>query len=146
MVVSFDVSMLGVEIRYSETREIPLDQIIALYEALGWSAVDKPTALYEALINSHSLISAWYGNRLIGIGNAISDGFLVVYYSHLLVHPDFQRQGIGSEIMNLWLKKYSDFHQQVLIADGRAIDFFKKHGFVRAGKTEPMWIYSGEEH
>ena len=133
-------------IRYSETRDIPLDQIVALYRAVGWSAADKPDSLYNALINSHSLVSAWYGDRLVGIGNAISDGFLVVYYPHLLVHSDFQRQGIGSEIVRRLLKKYSRIHQQILIADGRALDFYKKHGFVRAGKAEPLWIYSGEEH
>jgi GNAT superfamily N-acetyltransferase len=134
------------EIKYSETREISIEHVISLYKTIGWSAADKPKALYHSLINSHSLISAWSGDRLVGIGNAISDGFLVVYYPHLLVHPDFQRQGIGSEITRILLRKYSGFHQQILVADGRAIDFYKKHGFVRAGKAEPMWIYSGGEH
>ncbi len=34
----------------------------------------------------------------------------------------------------------------MLVADGRAIDFYKKCGFARAGKTEPMWIYAGQDH
>jgi len=134
------------KIKYSETREIPVDQIIDLYQSVGWSAAQKTQLLYSALINSHSLVSAWSGNRLIGIGNTISDGFLVVYYPHLLVHPNFQGKGIGSEIMRILSIKYSDFHQQMLVADGKAIDFYRKHGFVRAGKTEPMWIYSVKEH
>ncbi|MFC1912378.1 GNAT family N-acetyltransferase [Chloroflexota bacterium] len=134
------------EIKYSETREISIEQVISLYRAIGWTAADKPQALYNALINSHSLVSAWSGDRLVGIGNAISDGFLVVYYSHLLVLPDFQGKGIGSEIMRMLSGKYAAFHQQILIADGRAIDFYRKYGFARAGKTEPMWIYAGEEH
>jgi GNAT superfamily N-acetyltransferase len=134
------------EIVYCDIREISIDQVISLYRALGWSAAAKPQALYNALTNSHSLVSAWCEDRLVGIGNAISDGFLVVYYPHLLVHPDFQEHGIGSEIMRLLSRKYFGFHQQILIADGRAIDFYKKHGFVRAGKTQPMWKYSGEEH
>lgn len=33
-----------------------------------------------------------------------------------------------------------------LLADGRAIDFYKKLGFVRAGSTEPLWIFDGHEH
>jgi ribosomal protein S18 acetylase RimI-like enzyme len=31
-------------------------------------------------------------------------------------------------------------------ADSKAIEFYKKIGFERAGNTEPMWIYSGKEH
>ena len=29
---------------------------------------------------------------------------------------------------------------------GQAIDFYRKCGFSRAGKTEPMWIYAGHDH
>jgi ribosomal protein S18 acetylase RimI-like enzyme len=34
----------------------------------------------------------------------------------------------------------------ILMADGRAIDFYRSLGFERAGKTEPMWIYKGSDH
>jgi hypothetical protein len=34
----------------------------------------------------------------------------------------------------------------MLTADGKAIRFYESLGFVRAGKTEPMWIYAGTEH
>jgi len=35
---------------------------------------------------------------------------------------------------------------QMITADGKAVDFYKNMGFVRAGKTGPMWIYKGNEH
>jgi len=41
---------------------------------------------------------------------------------------------------------YGNFHQQMLTADGKAIEFYKASGFQRAGKTEPMWVYAGNEH
>lgn len=106
----------------------------------------KTLVLYNALINSHSLFSAWDKDRLVGIGNAISDGYLAVYYPHLLVHPDYQGKGIGRLIVEKMQDKYKHFHMQILTADGKAIDFYKKAGFVRAGLTEPMWIYQGREH
>jgi GNAT superfamily N-acetyltransferase len=31
----------------------------------------------------------------VGLGNAISDGALVVYYPHMLVLPEYQGRGIG---------------------------------------------------
>ena len=133
-------------IKISETRDIEREKIIALYKANGWSAAEKPDELYQALINSHSLITAWDGDKLVGLGNAISDGYLVVYYPHLLVHPDYQGRGIGKQIMAKMQEEYADFHMQVLVADREAIGFYEQAGFERAGKTQPMWIYKGNEH
>ena len=131
---------------YSETRELPIDGVVDLYRANGWSSAEKPEQLHKALVASHSLISAWDGGRLVGIGNAISDGHLVVYYPHLIVHPEYQGRGVGSEIMRRLMQRYNGFHQQMLVADGRALDFYRKCGFERAGQTESMWIYAGHDH
>jgi len=129
-----------------ETRDINSEEIIKLYKANKWSSAEKPTVLYNALINSHSLITAWDKEKLIGLGNAISDGYLVVYYPHLIVHPNYQGKGIGQMIMDKMQEKYKDFHMQMLTADEKAIDFYNKVGFVKAGETQPMWIYKGNEH
>ena len=133
-------------ITFSKQRDIAIEQILPIYKSNGWSSAQKPQALYQALLNSHALVSAWDGERLVGIGNAISDGFLVVYYPHLLVHPDYQGQGIGKGIMEVLKNHYEQMHMQMLVADGKAIAFYEKCGFVRAGKTEPMWIYTGDDH
>ena len=134
------------KIQIKETKEIEINKIVELYSANNWSSADKPTELKNALLNSHSLISAWDKDKLVGLGNAISDGFLVVYYPHLLVHPKYHGLGIGRLIVDKFQEKYKDFHMQMLTADGEAIDFYKKVGFKKAGKTMPMWIYKGNEH
>jgi len=133
-------------IHYSETRDIVLESILALYSANEWSSAQKPELLHKALLGSHSLFTAWDGQRLVGLGNAISDGHLVVYYPHLLVLPEYQGRGIGRELMRRLMVRYQGFHQHMLVADGRALDFYRKCGFARAGKTEPMWIYAGHDH
>ncbi len=134
------------EITILETKEINIEDILVLYKANEWSSANKPNELYNALLNSETLITAWEGKQLVGLGNAISDGYLTVYYPHLLVLPEYQGKGIGKLIMDKMQEKYSHFHMQMLTADGRAVDFYKKNGFERAGKTEPMWIYQGNEH
>ena len=134
------------DIQYSERRKLPLEGVLALYRANKWSSAQKPERLRKALLASDSLVTAWDGTRLIGLGNAISDGCLVVYYPHLLVLPDYQGRGIGTELMRRLMARYEGFHQHMLVADGRAVDFYRKCGFERSGKTEPMWIYSGHDH
>jgi GNAT superfamily N-acetyltransferase len=113
-------------IQYSETRDLPVDSVLALYRANGWSSADKPDVLHKALIASHSLVTAWDGNRLVGLGNAISDGCLVVYYPHLLVLPEYQRRDIGTRLMQMLMAHYEGFHQHMLVAEGRAIEFYRK--------------------
>ena len=76
--------------------------------------------------------------RLLGLGNAISDGHLVVYYPHMLVHPEVQGQGIGRLLMNALQAQYAGFHQQMLTADGRAIAFYEGLGFTEVDRVERM--------
>ena len=133
-------------IRLSEIKKLDRASVIRLYRSNKWSSAEKPEELMNALENSHTLISAWDGDQLIGLANAISDGILVVYYPHLLVLPEYQGKGIGRKIMKRMQEKYGKFHQQILVADGRAIEFYSKCGFVKAGSCEPMWIYKGHDH
>jgi GNAT superfamily N-acetyltransferase len=122
-------------------------EVVALYTANGWSSAEKPELLIPALNNSHTLVTTRDVNGvLIGIGNAISDGYLVVYYPHMLVDPKWQGKSVGKAMMDAMQTRYAGFHQQMLTADGDAIGFYKALGFERAGQTEPMWIYAGNEH
>ena len=126
--------------------DIKPEEVIDLYRANGWSSAEKPDKLLPALKNSDALVTARISGKLVGIGNAISDGSLVVYYPHLLVHPDHKGKGSGRAMMEHLQQKYRSFHQQMLTADVDAIGFYRSLGFERAGKTEPMWIYAGNEH
>ncbi len=134
------------EVSISVRDSISENEVIDIYKANKWSSADKPKELLAALNNSHTLVTARIAGKLVGLGNAISDGHLVVYYPHMLVHPDYQGKGIGRKMMDAMQSIYGGFHQQMLSADGEAVKFYQALGFERAGKTEAMWIYSGKEH
>ncbi len=127
-------------------KNISSDEVIHLYQANKWSSAEKPEQLMAALTNSDTLITARINDKLVALANAISDGYLVVYYPHMLVLPEYQGQGIGRKIMNALQSKYQHFHQQMLTADGEAIAFYQALGFERAGNTQAMWIYAGDDH
>lgn len=133
-------------IQYSDTRDLPLEDVLALYRANHWSAAEKPELLHKALLSSHSVLTAWDGDKLVGLVNAISDGHLVVYYPHFLILQEYRGRGIAEQLANRMLARYEGFHQHVMLADARAINFYRQLGFKRAGRTEPMWIYDGEDH
>jgi GNAT superfamily N-acetyltransferase len=134
------------QIKISLEKDVPIEKIIHLYKLNRWSSAQKPDLLHKALKNSDSLVSAWAEDQLVGLGNAITDGYLVVYFPHLLVHPDWHNKGIGKMIVDTLKDKYKDFHMLMLTADRDSVSFYEKMGFTNAGHTQSMWIYSGNEH
>ena len=134
------------EVIISTIDTINKDEVVTLYKENRWSAASKPDCLLNALLNSHSLVTARLSGELIGLANAISDGYLVVYYPHMLVLPAHQRKGIGKKMIHILNEKYKSFHQILLTADSNAIPFYTANGFVKAGNTQSMWIYEGDEH
>ena len=136
----------AVRVRYRSTKALPRAEVLRLYRSVQWSAARKPDRLMRALKRSHSVVTAWVKGSLVGLGNALSDGSLVVYYPHMLVLPEFQGRGIGRELMKRLMKRYRGFHQHILIAEAEAVSFYRKCGFKRAGKTDPMWVFKGREH
>ncbi|WP_339067200.1 GNAT family N-acetyltransferase [Teredinibacter turnerae] len=134
------------EIEITVNGKLEEEEVVSLYQSNGWSSAEKPKELMAALEGSHTVIAGRVDSKLVGLCNALSDGHLVVYYPHMLVHPNFHRKGVGRKMMEAMHSIYKEFHQQILVADGRAIDFYNSLGFSRAGKSEPMWIYQGNEH
>jgi GNAT superfamily N-acetyltransferase len=138
------MTMEKIDFRFD--KNLPPGQVLSLYNALEWSSAKKPEELLKALANSHSVITAWDGEKMVGLANSISDGYLVVYYPHLLVLPEYQFRGIGKQLVSMMKSKYSGFHQQILVADGHAVHFYKNCGFEKAGSCEPLWVYDGHDH
>jgi len=132
----------GFHDQYDTNPNIPRAQLLPLYALNEWSSAPRPDELCEAIANSPTVISAWDNDLLVGLGNAITDGHLVVYFPHLLVHPAYRRQGIGTEIVNRLKAEYEGFHQQILVSKSESIPFYESCGFVRPGKHVPMVVSS----
>lgn len=118
------------EITYKEDELPTIEEVVSLYESVGWGHSKCPEAAYNAIKNSSYVVTAWQNNNLVGLGKAISDETITVYFPDLLVKPNFQGKKIGTQIMQLLLLKYGQLHNQVLIAeDDKAKKFYKKMGF-----------------
>ena len=72
--------------------------------------------------------------RIIGMGRAVSDGALVATLHDIMVHPEYQRQGIGGRIVKL-LTTYLDTRMDVIdvgvvvVNDGGFERFLERSGF-----------------
>lgn len=134
------------DMEIAPSAQIDEAEVIDLYRGDTWSAEAKPAQPLLALRNCHALSAARNAGRLAGMANAISDGYLVVYYSHMLVHPELQNRGVGRRMMEAIQSIYGSYHQQMITAEVEVVRFHESVGFKRAGKALAMWIYSGKDH
>lgn len=124
-----------------ETKQITKEALVNLFTAVEWDSANYADKLYEAIINSHSVVTAWNGNRLVGLANALSDGVLTAYFHYVLTDPGYQGKGIGKEMMEMMLDKYKDYYTKVLISYPLAVDFYSRLGFKVDGEAKPMYIF-----
>lgn len=111
-------------------------EILGLYTSLGWTNyTDNPEMLRNAYINSLKIYGAYVDGKLVGIIRAVGDGFSVIFIQDLLVHPDFQRNGIGTLLLKRMLKEYENVYQMHLITEDseKTISFYKSLGFTDNG-------------
>ena len=86
--------------------------------------------LIKALKSSSFVVTAWDGNKLVGLIRALDDGEMVVFLHYLLVHPDYQGNGIAAHLLDTIKEKYKDYLYINIMPDERQnITFYQKHGF-----------------
>ncbi len=120
--------------------DINLDAVMSLYSAVGWTAyTDRPEVLAAALAKSHHVVLAHDGPVLIGLARVISDGASIAYLQDVLVHPDHQRSGVGSALVEAVMAPYSAVRQKVLLTDDEPGQraFYEASGYRQVGQPGP---------
>ena len=108
-------------------------EILGLYTSLGWTNyTDNPTMLKNAYLNSLNIYGAYVDDKLIGVIRVVGDGYSVIFIQDLLVHPEFQRKGVGTLLLKKVLCEYDSVYQKHLITEDteKTILFYKSLGFV----------------
>lgn len=112
-------------------------EMIPLYAAVGWTNYTaSPEMLAEAYRNSLCVLSAYDGDKLVGIIRAVGDGASIVFVQDLLVLPDYQRRGIGARLLKTLMERYADVYQFELLTDDtpKTTAFYEAIGFTRADR------------
>jgi ribosomal protein S18 acetylase RimI-like enzyme len=126
------------EIREVEINAETFPSILAVYESVEWAAYTNDEGkLKRGLKSSHRVWGAFDDDDLIGILRTISDGETIVYLQDILVRPDRQRLGIGTQLMLKFLTEYEDFRQKVLLTDNTEAQrsFYESMGFTLVGEN-----------
>lgn len=104
-------------------------ELTALYQDTLLSDV-KADDWQTAYSNSMFKCFVFDGGKLIGAGRALADGFDCSYICNIVVHPDYQGQGLGKTITNK-LTDMSEGHRKIILfASPGKSGFYKKLGFL----------------
>ncbi len=114
---------------YTDSDEFETGELVDLYSSVGWQHADFPDILTRAIGNSGYVVSAREDERLIGLARAITDWATTMYVVDVLVRPEYQRHGIGQELMRRLLAPFRGYHTRVLIAEPGLEEFYRKVGF-----------------
>ncbi len=107
-------------------------ELLELYNSVGWiNYTQNPEMLRKAYMKSLYWLEARTEDRIIGVVRVVGDGESVVLVQDLIVHPQFQAQGIGGLLLHEVLKKFQNVYQIMIMTDNKedSIRFYEKHGF-----------------
>lgn len=119
-------------IKFKHDKKIPQADLNFLYTSVGWSSYtnDLPR-LEKAIAQSLAVVTAWQETQLVGLIRVVGDGETIIYLQDILVHPDFQTQQIGTQLMTTILDKYQTVRQKTLLTEDApdVRHFYEKFGF-----------------
>lgn len=105
-------------IEYLSKGQVTVDELRNLYQSVGWTSYTQDSTILEkTLEGSRHYIIARSEGRLVGLVRSVGDGVFIAYIQDLLVHPDYHRQGIGTQLMGLIFEEVSYAKQILLTTD-----------------------------
>ncbi|WP_249315625.1 GNAT family N-acetyltransferase [Bacillus sp. FJAT-49711] len=117
-------------IRYKEGTNINAEELSQLFISSG---IKRPTndlnRLQRMIDNSDIILTAWDKDRLVGIARAITDYSYCCYLSDLAVSQDYQKSGIGNELIRLLKEHIGEEVSLLLLSSPSAMKYYPKVGF-----------------
>jgi ribosomal protein S18 acetylase RimI-like enzyme len=117
-------------ITYQINAPLTVDDVIRVFRNSGIRRpIDQPDRIQEMIEHANLIVSAWDGQKLIGIGRALTDFSFCCYLSDLAVDRDYQRSGIGRALVNEVLEQIGDRCSLILLSAPEAMEYYPKLGF-----------------
>lgn len=124
---------------------VTVDQFLALLNASSLGErrpVDDRVCLEGMISNSNLIVSAWNGDRLIGIARSMTDFHYSCYLSDLAVDRDYQRSGVGKALQVATQQKLGPKCKLILIAAPDANSYYQHIGFTNNPRC---WVLNRDE-
>lgn len=111
-----------------------VSEFVRLRALMGWGAITEQQARLS-IERSLEFAVIYDAEKLVAMGRVIGDGALFFYLQDVVVHPDYQRRGMGTAVMHS-LEQYLQREAKagatvaLLAAQGRE-GFYERFGYLR---------------
>jgi GNAT superfamily N-acetyltransferase len=123
-------------IRYEVNGAISLPQLREIYTASGLvRPVEDARRIRRMRDGANLWVTAWEGLAIVGVVRALTDGAFCCYVSDVGVRRDYQRKGIGREMLRRLRAQQGDEVMVLLLANPNARDYYGKVGFHHVGNA-----------
>ena len=117
-------------ITYRISAPITTEQVIDLFRSSGIRRpIDQPERIRRMLQHANLTITAWDGEKLVGIARALTDFSFCCYLSDLAVDKAYQRQRIGKELVRRVQEAIGEESMLLLLAAPEAREYYPHIGF-----------------
>ncbi|HLU21068.1 MAG TPA: GNAT family N-acetyltransferase [Bacillaceae bacterium] len=122
--------MVKHHLTYKHNALITAEQLSNLYKA---STIKRPyddlDRIQKMIEHADIIITAWDGEKLVGIARAVTDYSYCCYLSDLAVDIEYQKQGIGKELIHLLQEKIGEEVALILLSAPTAMEYYPQLGF-----------------
>ena len=132
-------------LRYETTRQISAGEFIDLLRRSTLAErrpVDDRKCIKAMLRHANLLCSAWDGEKLVGVARSVTDFAFCCYLSDLAVDENYQRKGIGKELIRQTRSRLGDKAMIILLSAPKAEAYYPKIGF-EAHRS--AWVLAAHE-
>lgn len=115
---------------YKTNHPLQILSIIEVYRSSGINRpIDDVERISEMYRNSNLVISAWDGEKLVGVARSLTDYSYCCYLSDLAVRMDYQKHGIGKQLIELTKEAIGGRSMLLLLSAPSAMEYYPKVGF-----------------
>ena len=108
-------------------QRIKIEQLFLL---VHWISGNYPDRLYKALMNSSTVLTVWDNEKLVGLTRVLDDTEMLAQIHYVLVHPNYQGNGIAGKMVEYIKKKYKNYlYIEAMPEEKSNVPFYTKHGF-----------------
>ncbi|HJV85857.1 MAG TPA: GNAT family N-acetyltransferase [Noviherbaspirillum sp.] len=118
------------QISYCRDTRISPEQLADVFRRSGIRRpVEDLPRMAAMLAHANLLVTAWDGERLVGVARALTDFSYCCYLSDLAVDLQYQKGGIGRTLVDQVREAIGEKSMLLLLAAPEAMQYYPKIGF-----------------
>jgi GNAT superfamily N-acetyltransferase len=124
------------EITYKSDITPTASQVITLYNSAGLPRpTNDPERIQKMFDHSNLIVSAWDGDKLVGVARTITDWAWSSYLADLAVSPEYQQFGIGRQLLAITKQRVGEQSMILLLSVPGAMEYYPKVGFSKEDRS-----------